>query len=288
TATHPLMRKLEAIKTAGGKVEEIVLQPLAREHLEEVVSDALRCAAEHSAPLAQVVHQKTGGNPFFAIQFISSLAEEKMLTFDHDAARWSWDFDRIHAKGYTDNVVDLLVAKLGRLPPKTQLALQQMACLGNAAQVTMHAIALGMSAEDVHEAQSEAVRQELVERLDSSYKFVHDRVQEAAYSMIPTARRAEAHLAIGRLLAANIAPETREEAIFEIVNHLNRGAALITTPDEQEQTAELNLIAGKRAKASTAYASALKYLVSGAALLPEDAWERRHDQAFEFELHQAD
>src|SRR5262249_51514809 len=211
-----------------------------------------------------------------------------MLVFDHDAACWYCDLDRIHAKSYTDNVVDLLLAKLARLPTKTQLALQQMACLGNAAEVTMHAIVLGTSTEDVHAAQSEAVRQELVERLEGSYNFIPDRVQEALYSMIPPALRAEAHLAIGRLLAANIPADTREEAIFEIVNHLNRGAALITAPDEREQVAELNLMAGKRAKASSAYASALTYLTAGATLLPEDAWERRHDLAFELELHAAD
>jgi PAS domain S-box-containing protein len=288
TAAHPLMRKLDAIKTAGGRIEEITLGPLGREHLAQLIADALRCELERSAPLAQLVHQKTGGNPFFAIQFISSLADERMLAFDPDAARWSWDLERIHAKSYTDNVVDLLVAKLTRLPAKTQLALQQMACLGNAAEVTMLAIVLGTSAEDVHATQSEAVRQELVERLEGSYKFIHDRVQEAAYSMIPPALRAEAHLAVGRLLAANIPAETREEAIFEIVNHLNRAAALITAPDEREQVAELNLIAGKRAKASSAYASALTYLTAGAALLPEDAWQRRQELAFESELHAAD
>jgi len=288
TPAHPLMRKLDAIKTAGGAVNEITLGPLAREHIGQLIADALRCESERSAPLAQLVHQKTGGNPFFAIQFISSLADERMLTFDHEAARWSWDLERIHAKSYTDNVVDLLVAKLARLAAKTQLALQQMACLGNAAEVTMHAIVLGTSTEEVHAALSEAVRQELVERLEGSYKFIHDRVQEAAYSMIPLARRAEAHLAIGRLLATNIPAETREEAIFEIVNHLNRGAALITAPDERDQVAELNLIAGRRAKASSAYTSALTYFTAGAALLPADAWGRRQELVFELELHRAD
>src|SRR5262249_56478859 len=100
TAAHPLMRKLDAIKTAGGKVAEVTIGPLGREHLAQLIADALRCGWERSAPLARLVHQKTGGNPFFAIQFISSLAEEGMLTFDHEAARWSWDLDRIHAKGY--------------------------------------------------------------------------------------------------------------------------------------------------------------------------------------------
>ena len=117
----------------------------------------------------------------------------------------------------------------------------------------------------------EAVRRDLSFRSEGAYRFLHDRVQEAAYSLIPADLRAAAHLRIGRLLAAQTPPEKREEAIFEIVNQLNRGAALITARDEREQLAELNLIAGKRAKASTAYASALTYLVAGAALLAEDS-----------------
>ena len=134
----------------------------------------------------------------------------------------------------------------------------------------------------------EAVRLELVVRSEGSYRFLHDRVQEAAYSLIPEDLRAEAHLRIGRLLAAHTPPEKREEAIFEIVNQLNRGAALITSADEREQLAELNLIAGKRAKASTAYASALNYLIAGAALLADDCWERRHELTFALELHRAE
>ena len=110
----------------------------------------------------------------------------------------------------------------------------------------------------------------MVERLPGAYRFIHDRVQEAAYSLIPEEQRAAAHLRIGRLLVARTPPEKREEAIFEIVNQLNRGAALISAPEEREQLAELNLIAGKRAKASTAYASALDYFIAGRALLPED------------------
>src|SRR5262249_16108737 len=111
SASHPFMRKLDAIKISAARIEEITPGPLDREHLGLLIADALRCEPERSAPLAQLLHQKTGGNPFFAIQFISSLADEGMLTFDHNAARLSWDLERIHAKSYTDNVVDLLVAK---------------------------------------------------------------------------------------------------------------------------------------------------------------------------------
>jgi PAS domain S-box-containing protein len=288
TAAHPLMRKLDAIKTVGGKVAEITLAPLAREHLGQLIADALRCEPERALSLAQLVHEKSGGNPFFTIQFLSSLAEEGMLIFDHDAVRWSWGLGRIHAKGYTDNVVDLMVGKLIRLPARTQTALQQLACVGNTGEIATLSIAFGTSDEQVHLDLWEAVRLDLVERLKDSYRFVHDRVHEAAYSLIPERSRAEAHLRIGRLLAAQTPPEHRQEMIFEIVNQLNRGAALITTLPEQVQLAEFNLIAARRAKASTAYASALRYLVAGATLMPEDSWERRHGLTFELELLRAE
>jgi predicted ATPase/signal transduction histidine kinase/GAF domain-containing protein len=287
-AVHPLMRKLEEIRNAGAVVHEITLGPLALEDLQQLVADSLHCEPENVTPLAQLVHEKTAGNPFFAIQFVSVLAEEEMLSFNYDNAQWSWDLNRIHAKGYTDNVVDLMAGKLTRLPAETQKALQQLACLGNVAEITTLSTVLGASEEQVHAAFWEAVRQELVERLESSYKFIHDRVQEAAYSLIPETSRAVEHLRIGRLLAMRTPPEQREEAIFEIVNQLDRGATLITAREEREQLAELNLIAGKRAKASTAYTSALTYLIAGTTLLAEDCWKRRHELIFALELNQAE
>src|SRR5450755_3509499 len=287
-SAHPLMRRLDTIRKEGAYVQEISLAPLAQEDLERFIADTLSCAPGRAAPLARLVHEKTAGNPFFAIQFISALAEEGLLSFDHDAARWRWELDRLHAKGYTDNVVDLMVGRLTRLPVRTQAALQQFACLGNAAEITMLSIVLGKSNEDVGLDLWDAVRLELVEHLEGSYKFIHDRVQEAAYSFIPERLRAEAHLRIGRLLTAHTPAEKREEGIFEIVNQLNRGAALITSRDEREQFAELNLLAGRRAKATTAYASALTYLTAGEALLPEDSWERRHELTFALALHRGE
>src|SRR5262249_45444865 len=194
----------------------------------------------------------------------------------------------IHAKGYTENVVDLMVAKLHRLPVDTQEALQQLACLGHSAAITTLALVHETSEEAVHAQLWEAVRHEVIERLEGAHTFIHDRVQEAAYSLIPEEGRAAAHLRIGRLLAAHTPPEQREEAIFELVNQLNRGAALITEQEEREGLAELNLIAGTRAKNATAYASALTYLLAGAALLAEDCWERQHALAFSLEFHRAE
>jgi PAS domain S-box-containing protein len=287
-SAHPLMRKLDTIRKAGAFVQEINLAPLGEEDLGRLIADTLSCLPPVAAPLARLVHDKTSGNPFFAIQFISALAEEGLLRFDHDAARWQWELDRLHAKGYTDNVADLMVGKLTRLPAETQAALQQLACLGNVAEITLLSIVLGKPADDVHSDLWDAARLELVERLEGSYKFIHDRVQEAAYSLIPEQLRAEAHLRVGRLLVAHTPAERREEAVFEIVNQLNRGATLIASRDEREQLADLNLLAGLRAKASAAYASALTYLTAGAALLPQDSWERRHDLAFALELQRGE
>ena len=288
SSAHPLMRKLDAIRKGGAIVHEIILAPLAREDLGRLIADSLRCEPKRVTPLAQLVHEKTAGNPFFAIQFLSALAEEGLLTFDHGDARWSWDLNRIHAKGYTDNVVDLMVGKLTRLPPETHEALQHLACLGNLAEIKMLSIVLQASEEQVHAVLWAAVRHGMIERLAGAYRFVHDRIQEAVYSLIAKSLRAEIHLLIGRLLVAQTPPGNLEEAIFEIVNQLNRGAALITSPIEREELAELNLLAGKRAKASTAYASALNYLTTGAALLPEHCWERRHELTFALELHRSE
>ena len=286
--SHPLTAKLKAIRSAGGKVSEITLTPLAKAHVELLIAEALQDERSRIEPLAQLVLDKTAGNPFFVIQFLHALAEEHLLTFDHEARQWWWDPDRIHAKGYTDNIVDLMVGKLGRLPEDTQLALQQLACLGNVAGFKTLSTALGTSETALRAVLWEAIRQELVERLDDAYRFVHDRIHEAAYSLIPEDLRAEAHLRVGRLITAQASAKERDEAIFEIVGQLNRGAALITDQAEREQLAQFNLIAGQRAKASTAYASALNYLSTGMQLLDEDCWTRRHELIFALALSRAE
>jgi predicted ATPase/signal transduction histidine kinase/GAF domain-containing protein len=286
TPTHPLIRRLAAIRQAGGRVQVIVLKPLGLEDVSRIVAGALHCRS--ARPLARLVHEKTAGNPFFATQFLAALADEELLTFKRELACWTWDLRRIRAKGYTDNVVDLLLDKLRRLPATTQAVLKRLACLGSSAQIGTLSLVQSEREDALHSTLSAAIRAGLLFRQEGVYKFLHDRVREAAYALIPDGERAAAHLTIGRRLAAHTPPGAVEESIFEVVGQLNRGAALIGSGKERERLAELNLIAGRRAKSSTAYSSALTYLTVGAALLPEDAWERCHDLAFALELHRAE
>jgi PAS domain S-box-containing protein len=287
-STHPLMRKLQGLRAAGAGVLEIIIQPLTLEDLRQLIADSLYCEPQRITSLAKLVHDKTAGNPFFAIQFVSSLAEDGLLTLDPRYHRWSWDLIRIRTKGYSDNVADLMVAKLNRLSNKTQKALQHVACLGNSVEFPLAAIVFQNSREDMHKDLLEAVKQALIFRTKTSYSFLHDRVQEAAYSLIPERSRAATHLRIGNLLVSHTPPEKLEERIFEIVNQLTRGVGLITSRKERERLAELNLIAAKRAKVSAAYDSALKYLVAGAALLMKDPLEHPHDLYFQLELNRAE
>ena len=283
-SAHPLIRKLEALRKAGLVVHEIVLGPLTRDDVGKFMEDALHCEAERVTTLAELIHEKTAGNPFFINQLAYSLVEERLLAFDYDEGHWTWDLNGIHAKGYTDNLADLMVGKLTRLPVDTQQALQLIACMGNSAQFVRLEMASQKSIDEMHGQLLEAVRAGLILRSDHSYAFLHDRVQEVAYSLMPEEIRAKTHLQIGRRLAAGIAPEERGEAVFEIVNQLNRGAGLIASQAEREQAAELNLIAGTRATASSAHTAALNYFATGATLLEADCWERRYNLIFALEI----
>ncbi|HEY1140077.1 MAG TPA: AAA family ATPase [Lysobacter sp.] len=283
TALHPLARKLEALVQDGANVTTVTLPPLAQRHLQQLVAESLHEDPAHAGPLAGLIHAKTAGNPFFAIQFLHALAEEDLLAFDHATSHWSWNRERTLAKGYSDNIVDLMVRKLSRLPPRTRRALQGFACLGNATSLETLCVINEASAQEVEADLWEALRQELIFRHEGTYRFAHDRVQEAAYSQVPSDERAAAHLRIGRLLTKHTPPERLEDAIFEIVNQLNRATHLLDSHEERVQLARFNLIAAQRARASTAYVSALNHLRAGRALLEEDDWQREYPLVFSLE-----
>lgn len=287
-ASHPLSGKLKNIKSAGVRVNEITVTPLTRVHIEQLIAEALHCDPQRTEPLAGLVYDKTAGNPFFVIQFLQALAEEDLLTFDHDTRQWCWDAQRIHTKGYTENVVDLMVGKLSRLAPETQNALRQLACLGNVAEIHTLSTVLDILPSQVHSLLWEAIRQELIVCTDNTYAFVHDRIHEAAYVLTPAVERAEAHVRIGWQLAEQTSSQGHEEAIFEIVGQLNRGAELISAQDQREQLARFNLVAGQRARASAAFASALSYFICGTRLLDEEGARHTDELKFALELGRAE
>jgi predicted ATPase/GAF domain-containing protein len=274
---HPLTATLAEAAQLGADITSVVLGPLAPAHLRDLVADTLRCSPLEATALAELLYEKTGGNPFFAIQFLAALHEERLIMFDARERAWRWDIEKIRAKSFTDNVVELMVGKLRRLPPGTQAALQHLACFGNSAERTLLALGRGISEEQTQADLLEATRAGLLLRLDGAYKFHHDRIQEAAYSLIPDTGRAATHLEIGRRLFAQQQPEETEKRLFDVVNQLNRGVALITDAAERRTLCRLNFLAGRKAKAAIAYAAAANYFAQSAALLPAAAWDVQYD-----------
>jgi PAS domain S-box-containing protein len=285
---HPLSRTLERIREAGAGIEQIVLSPLGQNDIELLVTDALHCEPERARPLAQLVHEKTSGNPFFAIQFVAALNEDGLLVFDPVTPAWLWDIDRIHARSYTDNVADLLIEKMKRLSVPAQEAMKQLACIGNVAEIATLALFYEHTEDEVHAVLWEAVCAGLVMRQETAYTFLHDRIQQVAYSLILEERRADVHLRIGRVLLASMAADELAEHLFDVANQLNRGAALLTDRNEKAEVATLDLRAGRKAKASGAYASARLYFAAGLALLDDRDWASGYELTFSLWLERAE
>jgi PAS domain S-box-containing protein len=281
TAAHPLMRAIENIRKNPAVFQSITLSALSFTDLGRLLADTFHSQRAEVEPLTRLIYEKTAGNPFFVIQFLITLQSEHLVAFSGDEHRWKWDMNLIRAKGYTDNVVDLMTAKLRRLPAKTREALKLAACIGNQFDLPGLAAICDTSDEKTLEYLQEAVKETLLLcTAQNHYTFLHDRIQQAAYCLIAEEQRMALHLQIGRHMLAQATAATLAEKVFDIVNQFNLGAAMICDFNEKRQVAELGLMAGRKAKASTAYAAALNYLSQGAALLDDAAWESRYDLTF--------
>lgn len=279
---------LERIAAATGERSEVQLAPLNCADVTQMVADALRTSAERASPLGALVFERAAGNPHFAIEFLTTLQAEGLLTFDQVASDWCWSIERIEAATGQCSIADLLAGRLVRFPRPSLAAIRMLACLGNGARTATLAKVLKVSEAEVDRLLRAFLGDELLSHSGQSYHFAHDGVQEAAYALIPETARPATHLRIGRLLADGADPRDLEEDIFEIVNHLNRGLVLVDTSDEKNRLAYLNLLAGKRAKAATAYDSALAYLAIGCSLLGPDSWTSHYRLVFDLEFHHAD
>ncbi len=311
---HPLRVTLEEIRKTGAIVNQIELAPLERDSLNHLIANTLSCPAERAEPLTELVHQKTSGNPFFATQFLKSLHEESLISFDYTGGYWQCDISKVRALSLTDDVVEFMALQLKKLPASTQEAIKLAACIGNQFDLSTLAIvcekSLSETAADLWKALQaglilpiaeiykfftataeeaiaegdEEVSSILRDRLPA-YKFLHDRVQQAAYFLIPENQKKATHLKIGQLLLSHTPAAEREDKIFDIVNQLNVGWELLENPSQRDELARLNLQAGRKAKASTAYAAAVRCFSVALALLPPDSWQRQYD--FTLELYTA-
>ncbi len=304
SASHPLLLALSDLRAGGARIEEIVLPPLAPAQLERLIADAMRIAPGDAVPVRDLVLAKTGGNPLFVTQFLRVLEQDGLLAFDRETRSWQADLEGIRRANITDNVVDLLTAKIQRLAPATQEVLRLAACVGT--RFDLRTLAT-ISERDPARATAdlwEAVEQGLVQPVDHSYgfapdlgagleparvffRFLHDRVQQAAYALIPEHDRPAVHVGVGRLLLLDGADEGSER-VFEVVHHLNYGRALLVDPTERARLAALNLAAGRRAKSSGAYPNAQTYFATGVELLDDAAWDEAHERAFALHIERAE
>ncbi|MFY9987137.1 MAG: AAA family ATPase [Chthoniobacterales bacterium] len=276
-SAHPLNLTLEKLRDTGVDVRDIPLAPLAFQDAAQFLVDSLRSKPDRAKPLTEILYAKTNGNPFFVIEFCKALAEENLLYFDPAISGWNWDLDTIRSRSFASNVAGLIREKLDNLTGETRQILKQWACLGSNATVPVVSTISGKSPLALDRALDEAIRAGLVTRQGQSMKFVHDRVQEAAYHLIPESDRVLEHLRIGRLLLENMSQQQIEDAIFDVVNQFNRGLDRLTSPVERTRLIELNLTAAKRAKAAAAYVSASNYLANCNSLLGNDGWNSQYE-----------
>ena len=283
TPAHPLSLVISAIRAAGARVSDIVLAPLTSEDVHRIVADTLHCDVARARPLSTLVETKTGNNPFFVLQFLAALHERGLLSFDREARSWTWDLGSIRAAPFTDNVVDLMAGKVARLLPETRAAVTQAACLGSEVDMNTLAAANRRPVRDLDSLLWGALHGGLMIRVGDKYRFLHDRVRQAAYHLIPEDQRAATHLAIGRTLLEATRPEDVEAHVFSIVNQYNLGSALLSDPAERERLARLDLLAGRRARTSTAHTCAAGYLAAGVRMLGPDPFREQH--ALAYDLH---
>ncbi|MDY6805697.1 MAG: ATP-binding sensor histidine kinase [Cyanobacteriota bacterium] len=302
--THPFIMTVEKLLEKGATVNRISLTPLALSWVSQLIADTLQSDIATVQPLAELVWNKTRGNPFFVNEFIKNLHSEQLLIFNLEGRCWQWDVEQIEEKNITDNVVDLTVGKLKKLPEQTQKVLRLAACVGNNFDLGTLAIVYEASAGETFRDLIAAIQEGLIlplsqleienvgeivesELLILRFKFLHDRVQQAANALIEEDNKKALYLQIARLLLANLDAKQRLDRLFEIVDRLNIGRELIAEYEEKIQLISLNLEAGKKAKDATAYREALEYLIVAVAAVSAKTWESHYQLALDAYVERA-
>ncbi|NER39888.1 MAG: AAA family ATPase [Oscillatoria sp. SIO1A7] len=293
---HPLMLALSELEKERAVISTLVLEPLSLHHINQLVAATLSCGLELVEPLTELVYQKTKGNPFFTTQFLKGLHQDELIEFNRELGYWFCDLVRVRDAALTEDVVEFMAGRLALLPEATQKALKLAACIGNQFELETLATICEESSEEVARDIWSALQEGLILPISEAYKFfqggveevaaqtvtvvyrfLHDRVQQAAYSLIPNARKQSTHLKIGRLLLENIPECDRDRRIFDIVNHFNLGRDLVNESEQRLQLAFLNLQAGQKARQGVAYHAAFGYISVGLEYLPDNSWQECYD-----------
>ena len=284
---HPFITTVDDLRKKDAGISEINIGNLDGSDVQQLIADATHLPLKKTSSLANLVYEKTHGNAFFVTQFLKNLAEESLLSFDHTKREWHWDDEQIRERNITDNVVELLADKITFLPKETQEILKIAACIGN--QFDTETLAACHSPEKNADSLSDDGKDPVLDALQAAlaggyitpmgnrYRFIHDRIQQAVYSLIPVDKTSAVHYRIGSLLLEKASKEQLENQLFSIVNQLNQGLELIPTEEKKERLAALNLRAGIKARESSAFQPALAYFETGIGLLKDDHWESQYE-----------
>jgi len=304
--THPLILTLDEIQKQDANINTITLTPLDKKYITKLVADTLLCTTEIATPLSQLVAQKTAGNPFFTTQFLKGLHQENLIEFNSEQGYWQCELTQIQQLALTDDVVEFMVERLRKLPDAAQNVLKLAACLGNRFDLAILTVVCEQPQEEVArdlwgalpegfvipETQTykffQGEPEQDIESISVNYRFLHDRVQQAAYSLISENQKPATHYRIGQLMLRKLDQREQDERLFDIVNHLNLGKFLLDGKREQEKLAQLNLAAGEKATSATAYQAAIEYLETGINLLGKDGWVNQYNLSLNLHRHLAE
>jgi len=283
-AVPALSSTVSQMQAAGVAITQVELLALTVEHVAALVADTVRSRPESVGPLARLVHTQSRGNPLFVRELLAMLHRDGLLVFDGASESWRWDLDAIRVSGLTDDVLALLAERLRALQPATRETLELAACLGSTVTEERLAVLRDIPPDRLREQLHECVREGLLLVEGEHHRFIHDRVQQAAYAQLSERERAEAHLRIARILRVRLGPEPASGALFEVAQHATLAATIVTVREERLVFANLLLAATRKARATTAFEAARRHAMAGAAMLPENTWETQHDLAFALSL----